>query len=200
MAYMKHFPSKREPFFWAIFANFMASKSLKSSEQEMKLYGIMAYRMCAKAAEDVPLEADKVRNTSHSSLGYDHGTEREKALKNSRVLCTPGELAFLLDVYESQGKREEALAILESDRTGVFSRIGKRSWDLILRKIQLSETMRRWLEQFRYSFALLEDALPSNSRHTVNGLGESGNNWSVWVAVLKVATNLRQCKVKSEDW
>ncbi|KAL9007123.1 MAG: hypothetical protein Q9188_000158 [Gyalolechia gomerana] len=200
MAYMKHFPSKREPFFWAIFANFMASKSLKSSEQEMKLCGVMAYRMCAKAAEDVPLEADKVRNTSHSSLGYDHGTEREKALKNSRVLCTPGELAFLLDVYESQGKREEALAILESDRTGVFSRIGKRSWDLILRKIQLSETMRRWLEQFRYSFALLEDALPSNSRHTVNGLGETGNNWSVWVAVLKVATNLRQCKVKIEDW
>ncbi|KAL9031855.1 MAG: hypothetical protein Q9196_000169 [Gyalolechia fulgens] len=200
MAYMKHFPSKREPFFWVIFANFMASKSLKSAEQEMKLCGTMAYRMCAKAAEGVPLEADKVRDTSRSSVSYGHGAEREKALNNSRILCTPGEIAFLLDVYESQGKREEALAILESDRTGLSSSIGKHSWDLILRKIQLSESMGRWLEQFRYSFGLLEDALPSNRRDSVHGLGETGNSWSVWVAVLKVAANLRQCKVKVEDW
>lgn len=68
MAYMKHFPGKREPFFWAVFANFMTSKSLRSSEQEINLCGTMAYRMCAKAAADVPIEADKVRNISRSFL------------------------------------------------------------------------------------------------------------------------------------
>lgn len=121
-------------------------------------------------------------------------------LKPKRVLCTPGEITFLLDVYESQGKREEALAILDSDRTGASSRIGKHSWDLILRKIQLSETTGHLLEQFRYCFSLLEDALPGNSGQLMHGLGESGNNWSVWIAVLKVAANLPQCEVGIKDW
>lgn len=75
MAYMKHFPSKREPFFWAIFTNFMASKSPKISGQEKALYGTMAYRMCAKAAEDVTEEAGTVGDTSHSDTTHDHGTE-----------------------------------------------------------------------------------------------------------------------------
>lgn len=131
---------------------------------------------------------------------YDHGTERDKALKDSRVLCTPGDIAFLLDVYESQGKREEALAVLQSDRIGVSSRIGKHSWDLVLREIELSESVGVWLDQFKYCFTLLEDALPTNSRHPVHGFGDTGNNWSVWVAILKAVANLGECKVKIEDW
>lgn len=78
MAYMKHFPSKREPFFWTIFANFMAAKSPKTSEQEKTLYSAMAYRMCAKAAEDVKFQAEEVGETSHSDITHDHGTETEK--------------------------------------------------------------------------------------------------------------------------
>lgn len=65
MAYTRHFPNKREPFFWAIFANFMASKSTKLSDQEKALCGTMAYRMCAKAAEDVSSEERKVGDSSH---------------------------------------------------------------------------------------------------------------------------------------
>ena len=65
MAYMKHFPNKREPFFWAILANFTASKNPKGLEQEKSLCSAMAYRMAAKAAEDVPIESNKVRDGSH---------------------------------------------------------------------------------------------------------------------------------------
>lgn len=81
MAYMKHFANKREPFFWAIFANFMASSSPKTSEQERTLCGTMAYRMCAKAAVDVNVEAAKVGDTSHLDPRNDHGTEMEKGTK-----------------------------------------------------------------------------------------------------------------------
>ncbi|KAL8843581.1 MAG: hypothetical protein Q9170_000085 [Blastenia crenularia] len=200
MAYMKHFPNKREPFFWAVFANFMASKSPKSSEQERNLCGAMAYRMCAKAAEDVSVHADKVWNISHLSIEYDHGTEREKALKNGRVPCTPGEVAFFLDIYEFQGKLDEALALLKSDRTGVSSRIGKRSWDLVLRRIQLSENVSGWMDLFEFCSSLLEDASRSDGRQSILGFGETGNNWSVWVAMLKAVVNLRECKVRIGDW
>ncbi|KAL8655697.1 MAG: hypothetical protein Q9210_000719 [Variospora velana] len=183
MAYMKHFPSKPEPFFWAIFANFMASKSLKTPDQEKVLCGTMAYRMCAKAAEDVHAEPGK-----------------KKELKSGRVLRTPGDVAFLLDVFESQGKWKEAIAVLESRRTGIKSRIGKRSWDLVLRKVRLLEYVGEWPDQFKYSSTLLADARAGNSRLQIHGFGEFGNNWSTWVAMLRAAANLRECKVKADDW
>ncbi|KAL8924656.1 MAG: hypothetical protein Q9208_003971 [Pyrenodesmia sp. 3 TL-2023] len=103
MAYTKHFPNKREPFFWAIFANFMASKSAKISDQEKTLCGTMAYRMCAKAAEDVNPEEGKVGDTLQSDTKQGPFTETyEKEPKSGRVLRSPGDLAFLLDIYESQ--------------------------------------------------------------------------------------------------
>ncbi|KAL9013220.1 MAG: hypothetical protein Q9173_002077 [Seirophora scorigena] len=147
MAYMKHFPSKPDPFFWAIFANFMASKSRKTPDQEKLLCGTMAYRMCAKAAEDVNTEPAK-----------------KKELKNGRVLRTPGDIAFLVDVFESQGKWKEAIAVLDSERTGIKSRIGKHSWDLVLRKFRLLGYLSEWPDQFKYSSALLEDARAEKSR------------------------------------
>ncbi|KAI4147842.1 MAG: hypothetical protein LQ341_001715 [Variospora aurantia] len=193
MAYMKHFPSKPEPFFWAIFANFMASKSLKTPDQEKVLCGTMAYRMCAKAADDVHAEPGKILHTIMA-------LKQKKELKSGRVLRTPGDVAFLLDVFESQGKWKEAIAVLESRRTGIKSRIGKRSWDLVLRKFQLLEYVGEWLDQFKYSSTLLADACAANSRLQIHGFGEFGNNWSTWVAMLRAAANLRECKVKADDW
>ncbi|KAL9042730.1 MAG: hypothetical protein Q9180_000388 [Flavoplaca navasiana] len=68
MTYTKHFPSRRDPFFWTIFANFMASKTLPDVNSEKQLCGTMAYRMCAKAAEAVVFEPDQVRKRSLSTL------------------------------------------------------------------------------------------------------------------------------------
>ncbi|KAI4120089.1 MAG: hypothetical protein LQ345_000045 [Seirophora villosa] len=184
MAYMKHFPNKPDPFFWAIFANFMASKSRKTPDQEKLLCGTMAYRMCAKAAEDVNTEPAK----------------QKKELKNGRVLRTPSDIAFLVDVFESQGKWREAIAMLDNERMGIKSRIGKRSWDLVLRKFRLLGYLGEWPDQFKYSSALLEDARTEKSRLQVHGFGEFGNDWSTWVAMLRAAANLRECKVKVEDW
>ena len=112
----------------------------------------------------------------------------------------PGDIAFLLDVYESQRKRDEALAVLESDKTGITSRIGRHSWDLVLRKIQLSEKAGRWLQQFRYCFTLLEDALPINTDALKRGFGEIGSSWSVWVALFKAVVHLQECKVNIKNW
>ncbi|KAL8857000.1 MAG: hypothetical protein Q9178_006405 [Gyalolechia marmorata] len=169
MTYTKHFPNRRDPFFWTIFANFMASKSLPDRDNEKELCGTMAYRMCAKAAEAVTLDRD------------------QKGLKNGRVIRTLDDIAFLLDVYESQGKYEEALAVLESDRTGINSRIGKRSWKLVTWKIRLLGSAQRWLDQFKFCFELLEDASPVNDKPQVHGFGKLGNDGYVWTALVNAA-------------
>ncbi|KAL8999299.1 MAG: hypothetical protein Q9169_001844 [Polycauliona sp. 2 TL-2023] len=172
MTYTKNFPDKRDPFFWTIFANFMAAENLPDGNSEKLLCGTMAYRMCAKAAEAVVLD-------------------QEKELSSGRVIRTLDDIAFLLDIYESQGKYEEAVSILESDRTGIRSSIGKRSWKLVTSKIRLLGSARRWLDQFKFCSELLEDASPINDKPSVHGFGKLGNDGYVWNALVNAAMTLR---------
>ncbi|KAL8699660.1 MAG: hypothetical protein Q9224_001318 [Gallowayella concinna] len=172
MTYTKHFPNRREPFFWTIFANFMASRSLTDQDNERNLCRTMAYRMCAKAAEAVPL------NTN------------QKGLKNGRVLRTVDDIVFLLDVYESGGKYEEAIAVLDSDVTGIKSTIGKQSWRLVTLKIRLLGLANRLLDQYKYCFELLEDARPAKDQPQVHGFGALGNDGYVWTALINAALKL----------
>ena len=90
-------------------------------------------------------------------------------------------------MYESQGKYEEAIAVLESDRTGINSRIGKRSWKLVTWKIRLLGSAQRWLDQFKFCFELLEDASPVNDKPQVHGFGKLGNDGYVWTALVNAA-------------
>ncbi|KAL8674694.1 MAG: hypothetical protein Q9168_000926 [Polycauliona sp. 1 TL-2023] len=179
MTYTKNFPNRRDPFFWTIFANFMAAKTLPDGNSEKQLCGTMAYRMCAKAAEAV---------VSHSE--QDHSTEMKKGLSNGRVIRTLDDIVFLLDIYESQGKYEEAISILESDRTGITSSIGKRSWKLVTSKIRLLGSAQRWLDQFKFCSELLEDASPVNDKPSIQGCGKLGNDGYVWNALIDSALAL----------
>ncbi len=98
---------------------------------------------------------------------------------------------FLLDVYESQRKYEEALEILESDRTGIRSRIGRRSWKLVTSKIRLLGSAHRWLDQFKFCFELLEDASPVNDKTQVHGFGKLGNDGYVWTTLANATLSLK---------
>ncbi|KAL8702942.1 MAG: hypothetical protein Q9201_003896 [Fulgogasparrea decipioides] len=199
--YSRNFSSRREPFFWTILVNYMIAKSKATSQQEKQLCGTMACRMIEKAAADVPFNADKVGRQSHYDATQDPNTETEKELNNSgRVLRTPSDITFLLDVYESQEKYDEALDVLESDRTGIKSRIGKRSWDLVIRKVRLLGLTGRYLDQFQCCFELLQDAKPNNRKRQVHGFGELGNDWAVWSAMYEAVKNLPSYEVKPVDW
>ncbi|KAL8813455.1 MAG: hypothetical protein Q9200_000252 [Gallowayella weberi] len=179
MTYTKHFPNRREPFFWTIFVNFMASRSLTDQDNERNLCRTMAYRMCAKAAEAVALDTKQ-----------DQNTETKKGLKNGRVLRTVDDIVFLLDVYESEGKYEEAIAVLDSDATGIHSTIGKQSWKLVTSKIRLLGLANRLLDQYRYCFELLEDATPAKDQPQVHGFGALGNDGYVWTSLIDAALEL----------
>ncbi|KAL9591101.1 MAG: hypothetical protein Q9203_000100 [Teloschistes exilis] len=182
MTYSRHFPSKREPFFWTIFANYMVAATHTMSTQERALCATMASRMCEKAAEDVPFNANMELNNT------------------GRVLRTPSDIAFLLDVYESQGKKDEALDILNSDRTGISSRIGRCSFDLVLRKIKLLESMGRYLDLFRFCFELLMDAHPTCPYDRFHRFGKAGNEWAVWLAMYEAVKKLPQYQIQAVDY
>lgn len=96
-----------------------------------------------------------------------------------------------MDVYESQKKYEEALELLESDRTGIGSKIGRRSWKLVTSKIRLLGSAHRWLDQFKFCFELLEDASPVNDKPQVHGFGKLGNDGYVWTALVNAALSLK---------
>ncbi|KAL8908750.1 MAG: hypothetical protein Q9207_000607 [Kuettlingeria erythrocarpa] len=201
MAYTRHFPNKREPFFWAIFANFMASKSSKIPDQEKALCGTMAYRMCAKAAEAVSSAEGKVGDSSHSDITHTHLTKMcIQEPKNGRVLRGPGDLALLLDVYESQGKYDEAIAVLHDPRTGIWSDVGKTTWNLVLRMFRLLEQTKQWRRLLIFCFNLLEDARPQNLPKKLGyEFRELGNHWAVWRAMLRALANLREVREDTEN-
>ncbi|KAI4258318.1 MAG: hypothetical protein LQ352_001256 [Teloschistes flavicans] len=181
MTYSRHFPSKREPFFWTIFANYMAANTGTMSTEEKALCATMASRMCEKAAEDVPFHENMELNDT------------------GRVLRTPSDVAFVLDVYESQGKHDEALDLLDSDRTGISSRIGRCSFDLVLRKMKLLESMGRYLDLFRFCFELLMDAHPTCPYDKFHRLGKAGNEWAVWLAMYDAVKKMPEHEVQAVD-
>ncbi|KAL8709120.1 MAG: hypothetical protein Q9220_006141 [cf. Caloplaca sp. 1 TL-2023] len=171
----------------------------KASSQERTLCGKLAHKWCAKAAEDTPLHKDGVRYRSLSDTAHGQVTEVNKELKNGRVLRTPRDVLFLLDVYESENQHEEALAILDSNRTGIQSRIGKRSWSLVLRKIKLLEYLQNWPVLFRYCFEILNEAGPQNESPEKHGFGEFGDNWSIWTAMVNAASRHRTANFDIAD-
>ncbi|KAL8808349.1 MAG: hypothetical protein Q9182_000169 [Xanthomendoza sp. 2 TL-2023] len=113
-----------------------------------------------------------------------------KGLKNGRVLRTVDDIVFLLDVYESEGKYEEAIAVLDSHATGVKSTVGKQSWRLVTSKIRLLGLANRLLDQYKYCFELLEDARPANDQPQVHGFGALGNDGYVWTSLIDAALKL----------
>lgn len=115
------------------------------------------------------------------------------------MLRTPSDVAFVLDVYESQGKHDEALDLLDSDRTGISSRIGRCSFDLVLRKMKLLESMGRYLDLFRFCFELLMDAHPTCPYDKFHRLGKAGNEWAVWLAMYDAVKKMPEHEVQAVD-
>ncbi|KAL8874685.1 MAG: hypothetical protein Q9174_000025 [Haloplaca sp. 1 TL-2023] len=150
----------------------------------------MAYRMCAKAAADVPLADSTVRRSSPSYRAPNADTEMDKELSNGRVLRTAGDLTLLLDVYESQGKYDEALDVLEDPRTGIHSKVAGRSFSFVLRMVKLLAASKRWKTLFKFCFEVLYDGRLDKKRPDLHGFGETGNDWAVWVGLYQAVKHL----------
>ena len=173
-----------------IIGNHMATRSDKISDEEKKLYGTMAYRMCAKAAADVPSADSTVGRSSRLYHARDPDTETNKELSNGRVLRTADDLALLLDVYESQGKYDEALDVLEDPRTGINSKIAGHSFSFVLRMMGFLVASRRWKALFKFCFQMLYDGRRDKKKADLHGFGETGNDWAVWEGLYQAVKHL----------
>lgn len=54
MSLQNNFPRERKFHFWAIFLSYLIAVDPSSSDADRKLFGMLAYRMISKAAENVP--------------------------------------------------------------------------------------------------------------------------------------------------
>jgi len=92
-------------------------------------------------------------------------------------------------VYRSQAKAKEALAILDDDRVGINSHIGKQAWELVRHKVDFLGEGGRWEQQWWYCHALLVDARPSATRDDANSarltFGKVGDDWKIWSNLIK---------------
>ncbi|MCJ1464356.1 hypothetical protein MMC07_002969 [Pseudocyphellaria aurata] len=168
MMYMKKFPLSREPFFWNIITCELARNHTCATETDRNVLGPLAYRFISKAAAEV--------------------SEEKPASSTIRALDSVEDILLLLKVYRSQEKFAEALKVLDDPLTGITSRLGSNSWELVRQKIELYELCNLWSEEWRFCADLLNDAHPNNlqdmSRSPNYPFGKFGDDWKVWVGLL----------------
>ena len=191
MKYLKNFPKRQEPFWWTILSSFLAGAPADISEDDRRILWPLAYRLLSKAAADVP--AGKVSGISHT-VGPLFAKRMKGLISPGRSLHTLEDLLLLLKVYQAQDKNEEALAVLDDSRTGIHSRIGKNSWELVRTKIELYEICNLWEDEWQFCYELLEDARPDHlqdgSRTSYSSFGKIGDDWKVWAGLVDATCKL----------
>ncbi|MCJ1471830.1 hypothetical protein MMC13_000471 [Lambiella insularis] len=198
MMYSKNFPESRRPYFWAILASHLASNSLGVSETERSMFSGLAYKLLAKAAALVPAE-DIVPSLDVLSLGVPKPTNPKPSTDSSRALKTPSDLLLLTEIYKSQGREKEALAVLNDPRTGLASSIGQSSWELIREKILLNESCELWDTQWNECYDLLCKANSSQDKKA-DSIHDQENNtflndWAVWKALVTACLQIREKEI-----
>ncbi|CAG7923447.1 unnamed protein product [Penicillium olsonii] len=167
MSLQKNFPRERKYYFWAIFLCHLISRSPASSEMDRKLFGTLAYRMISKAANDIP-------------------TDQTQLLSAPRAIQTSEELYFLLRIYKVQERWAEALKLLESETTGIKSRLVNNDRTFLIEKLYFLGFAGAWKEGYAFTKDLL--AVPENEEGR-QGLNER-DDWNTWNLFISVPRNL----------
>ena len=180
MVYQKNFSKQRQPFFLAIISSYLVSTASNSTEGDRKIFGLLAYKLLSKAAADValtPPDALRMESLKLNATGSQSG----------RTLRSSGDVRLLVQIYRSQGKSQDALAILNSPQTGLNSQFS--DWELVREKITLCEERQLWEELWQFCRDLLEDANPNAKlgdfyRPRIYNFRDFGNDWMVWRGML----------------
>lgn len=104
------------------------------------------------------------------------------------------DIFLLLRVYRSQERYAEALKVLEDPLTGIASRLGNHSWELVRQKIELYELCHLWSEEWQFCAHLLKDAHPDSLQNPLllsyHQFGKFGDDWKVWVGLLSATEKI----------
>ena len=194
ISYMKKFQEKREPFFWNILTCELAELHEKSSNTERRILRPLAYGFLSRAIREAESENQSVSSPFCCLTKLIVEELPQRVSNRGRTIQTLEELLLLLRVYRSQEKYEEAIAVLDSSRTGIASPVGNHSWELVRQKLEIYEKCNRWKDLWQFCHELLMDALPSKKRdvegqpfHTFNKFGD---DWKVWVGLVTAAIKI----------
>ncbi|KAB8199981.1 N-acetyltransferase B complex non catalytic subunit-domain-containing protein [Aspergillus parasiticus] len=157
MTLQNNFPKTRKYYLWAIFLSHLVATDQASSEPDRKLFGTLAYRMVSKAADSVP-------------------SDPKELLSPPRAIQGPEELLLLVKIFESQGRHDEIVKILDSENLGLSSRVIQNDWSFVGVKLSSLEKAEMWTQGLSYARELL--AIPTNEAEK-KALQER-DDWAVW--------------------
>ena len=203
MVYSRNFPNRRRPFYWSILTNHFVSMMADVPERERAIYAELAYKQFDKAVTLVHTGLLKT-TTEKLSLEPTRTNGAKENPDSSRALQNAGDLQLLVQVFRSQGRYKEALAILDDPHTGVGSPIGMSSWELIRERIMLYSLCNLWEEQWQNCYDLLMGASPVGSANTSEGsrpgVGKFGDDHMVWSELLNAHLGIRTKESVLETW
>ncbi|KNG84116.1 cytoskeleton organization protein (Dec1) [Aspergillus nomiae NRRL 13137] len=167
MTLQNNFPKTRKYYLWAIFLSHLVATDQASSETDRKLFGTLAYRMVSKAADSVP-------------------SDPKELLSPPRAIQGPEELLLLIKIFESQGRHDEIVKILDSENLGLSSRVIQNDWSFVGVKLSSLEKAEMWTQGLSYAKELL--AIPSNEAER-KALQER-DDWAVWKLLVISTRNI----------
>ena len=170
--YKTRFPHSHQAHFWYIITCQLLAESKESEDVVRKVNQGLVFGNLSKAAKAL--------------------TTTGELPNNGLVLENLEDLLLLLRVYRSQGKFKEALSVLDDDRSGIFSRIGNKAWQLVRHKIELLELSGQWQGLWQFCKIVLSGSHPKalfqKSTSNNSAFGRIGDDWAIWSRLI-IATN-----------
>jgi N-terminal acetyltransferase B complex non-catalytic subunit len=114
-------------------------------------------------------------------------------LSPARAIQSAEELLLLTKIYESQGRYDEIVALLNSENLGINSRIVQSDWSFVTTKLDALERVGNWQEALSFAQELLHlaDDVPDGTGGMNN---REKDDWKVWNLLLTAARQLDDAK------
>jgi N-terminal acetyltransferase B complex non-catalytic subunit len=107
-------------------------------------------------------------------------------LSPPRAIQNSEELLLLIKIFESQGRHDEIVKILDSENLGLSSRVVQNDWSFVGVKLSSLEKGEMWTQGLSYAKSLL--AIPGNEEER-KSLQER-DDWAVWKLLLNSTRNI----------
>ncbi|GAB1191620.1 hypothetical protein APSETT444_000800 [Aspergillus pseudonomiae] len=112
--------------------------------------------------------------------------QKKELLSPPRAIQGPEELLLLIKIFESQGRHDEIVKILDSENLGLSSRVIQNDWSFVGVKLSSLEKAEMWTQGLSYAKELL--AIPSNEAER-KALQER-DDWAVWKLLVISTRNI----------
>lgn len=108
-------------------------------------------------------------------------------LSPPRAIQSAEELYLLIKIFESQGRRDEIVKVLDSENVGLNSRIVQNDWFFIRAKLLNLEKTENWTNALGYARELLK---LSDDETAARALLKERDDWGVWELLLTATKEL----------